>query len=89
VLEAAASARAVISTPVGIVPMLIKDGKNGLIIRRQQAEAQAALRRLRDNRDLCVQMGQTNRRVIEEDGWSWAYRAQNYKRMFDAILDVH
>ena len=89
VLEAAASARAVISTPVGIVPMLIQQGKNGLIVRRQQAEVQAALEKLRDDRRLCVQMGINNRRVIEQEGWSWEFRAENYRRMFHQILQGH
>ena len=86
VLEAAASGRAVISTPVGIVPMLIQDGKNGFIVRRDPKDIEAALTKLRDDREGCAKMGVTNRQVIEEDGWSWKYRAQNYKRMFDQIL---
>ena len=86
VLEAAASARAVISTPVGIVPMLIQDGLNGFLVRRDPTEIGAALIKLRDDRERCVNMGAANRQVIEEDGWSWEYRALNYKRMFDQIL---
>ena len=86
VLEAAASARAVISTPVGIVPMLIKDGRNGWVVRRESADIQAALLKLRDDRGLCVRMGEKNRKVIEEEGWSWEYRAENYRQMFFKIL---
>ena len=85
-LEAAASARAVVSTPVGIVPMLIDDGYNGFIIPRTVDAIQNALRTLRDQRDYCIQMGQNNRKVIESEGWDWQYRAGNYKRMFDKVL---
>jgi len=88
VLEAAASARAVISTPVGIVPMLISDGHNGLLVRREQADVQAALLKLRDNRKRCAQMGINNRLVIEKDGWSWKSRSVNYKQMFTEILNT-
>ena len=86
-LEAAASARAVVSTSVGIVPMLIKDRVNGLLIARNVKAIKAALVKLRNDRALCVQMGQANRRVIETEGWSWEQRAMNYKQMFAAILD--
>jgi len=86
VLEAAASARAVISTPVGIVPMLIKDGWNGWVVRREIPDILAALLKLRDDRGLCVRMGKDNRRMIEEGGWSWEFRAENYRRMFNEIL---
>jgi glycosyltransferase involved in cell wall biosynthesis len=86
VLEAAASARTVISTPVGIVPMLIKNGKNGFLVRRNRTYFEAALLRLRDDRKRCISMGIINRQVIEDDGWSWKYRSLNYKRMFTQIL---
>ena len=86
VLEAAASARAVISTPVGVVPMLIDDGYNGFLIARRVDAIQNALRTLRDQRDVCIQMGQNNRKVIESEGWGWQHRAGNYKRMFDTVL---
>ena len=88
VLEASASARTVISTPVGIVPMLISDGQNGILVRREQADIKAALVKLRDNRKLCADMGIRNRMVIEKDGWSWKFRALNYKKMFSDILNA-
>jgi len=86
VLEAAASGRAVISTPVGIVPMFIDDCYNGFIIPRAVDAIKNALRTLRDQREVCIQMGQNNRKVIENEGWGWQYRVENYKRMFDAVL---
>jgi len=86
VLEAAASARAVISTPVGIVPMLIKDGVNSIIVDRDHGSIRTAVKKLRDDRGLCVRMGQNNRQVIETDGWSWEHRALNYKKMFEQVL---
>lgn len=86
VLEAAASGKAVISTPVGIVPMLINDGYNGLIVDRSIDAIRKALIKLRDDRQLCAKMGINNRNAIEENGWDWKKRAQNYKLMFDYIL---
>lgn len=88
VLEAAASARVVFSTPVGIVPMLIKGGENGMIVNRDRDTIRTAVQKLRDDRGLCVRMGKNNRQVIETEGWSWEYRALNYNRMFKQVLGV-
>jgi len=87
VLEAAASARAVISTPVGIVPLLIHQGINGMIVEREFTPIRSAVKRLRDDRTLCANMGAMNRQVIENEGWSWENRARNYQVMFDNILN--
>lgn len=87
VLEAAASARAVISTPVGIVAMLIREGVNGLIIERTVEDLTRAIALLRDDRKRCVEMGARSREIIETEGWPWENRAMNYKRMFEAILN--
>jgi hypothetical protein len=86
ILEAAASARAVISTPVGIVPMLIEQGKNGFIIERNLYDLTEKIRLLRDDRQKCVAIGQINRETIETAGWSWEHRALNYRRMFRTLL---
>ena len=86
VLEAAASARAVISTPVGIVPDLIQDWDNGLVIGRSVEDLTRAIVQLRDDRQLCLKMGQRNREKVISDGWSWKERAQAYGYMFDMML---
>lgn len=86
VLEAAASARAVVSTPVGIVPMLIKEGVNGFLIERKIEALIKAIKCLRDNRQRCAAMGKHSREIVETQGWSWENRAKNYQQMFEAVL---
>lgn len=86
VLEAAASSRAIVSTPVGIVPMLIDDEYNGFIIDRSISQLREKLTVLRDNRELCVRMGCRNRLKIEIDGWSWKNRAIGYAEMFSKMI---
>ncbi len=88
VLEAASSARAVISTPVGIVPMLIKQGENGFIIDRNIEDLTQKIKVLREGRQKCHEMGLMNRKIIEKAGWSWENRAMNYRRMFNTILNT-
>lgn len=86
VLEAAASSRAVISTPVGIVPLLIEDGYNGYIVERSISQIRDKLVFLRDNRELCSEMGSRNRTRIEMGGWSWKNRAIGYQQMFSEVI---
>lgn len=86
VLEAASSGRAVISTMVGIVPMLIRDGVNGIVIDRSISSLREAIVRLRDDRELCRTMGRHNSRIIRNEGWEWAYRARQYAKMFDFVV---
>lgn len=85
VLEAAACGPPVISTAAGIVPELVRDGVNGLIVERNVEAISAALRRLRDDRDLLRRMGHESRRAAERD-WTWAVRIGDYVRMFDAVI---
>lgn len=83
-LEAAACGRPVVTTPVGNMPELIRDGVSGLFITRNVDDIAAALRRLRDDPELRARMGASARRAVE--AWDWRHRAPRYAEMFDAIL---
>lgn len=85
VLEASACAVPVISTPVGLVPELIRDRDNGLVVNRDLAEIRKAVVELRDNRELRLEMGRRARQVIEE-GWTWDHRADAYIPFFEQGL---
>ncbi len=89
VLESASCGRPVISTKVGIVPILIEEGINGFMVNRNISEIKRALIGLRDNRSLCASMGENNRKIIVNKGWNWNKRAMNYQKMFDFILGEH
>jgi glycosyltransferase involved in cell wall biosynthesis len=85
VLEAASCGRALLSTWVGIVPMLLQDGVNGFVIERDITDIRNKICILRDNRELCRQMGRVNRESIERE-WDWSKRVLAFKEIFDFIL---
>ncbi len=85
VLEASACGIPVISTRVGLVPELITTEFNGLLVKRQISAIREAIVRLRDDREMRVEMGRNARRVIEE-GWTWDHQAPDYIPFFDKGL---
>jgi glycosyltransferase involved in cell wall biosynthesis len=83
-LEAAASGLAIVTTPVGNMPELIRDGENGLLVSRNVEEITAALRRLRDEPGLRERLGRAAREDIE--AWDWSRQATRYAAMFGEML---
>lgn len=64
-LEGMAAGRAVIATPVGAVPDLVRHGKNGLLTRPGDPESLGAcLRRLASDRELSRALGAQGRRDV-------------------------
>ncbi len=84
-LEAEACAVPVLTTPVGNMPELIRDGENGLFVTRDVDDIAAKLRRLRDDPELRERMGRTARAAVE--AWDWRHQASRYAEMFEAVLD--
>jgi len=84
-LEAAASGLTVVTTSVGNMPELIRDGENGLFVTRDVGDIAAKLRRLRDDPDLRQRMGLAARVSVE--AWDWSHQAPRYAEMFEAVLD--
>jgi len=68
VLEAMASARAVVATPVGGTPELVQDGETGLLVPPRDPEAlAAALRRLLADADLRRRLGEAGERRVRAE----------------------
>lgn len=87
ILEASACGIPVISTRVGIAPEFIKQGVNGILIERSVSAIREAVIRLRDDRDLRIEMGRQARTAVEE-AWTWEEQAAKYIPFFDYGLEV-
>ena len=86
--EAQSCGKPVISTAIGAIPELIKDGYNGWKVPRVFCE-KGAKARVNDIYKLIlkakemdlIEIGQNARKTIEES-WTWKDRAQNWKKVF-------
>jgi glycosyltransferase involved in cell wall biosynthesis len=85
-LEAAACGLTLVSTPVGNMPELIRDGENGFLVARDVHAIAAKLAFLRDDRELCSVTSQQIRRDILS--WDWSQQALAYGAMLRAQLAV-
>jgi glycosyltransferase involved in cell wall biosynthesis len=83
-LEAAACGLPVITTRVGNMPELIRDGENGFFVERDVADIAAKLVRLRDAPDLRERLGRAARATVV-DSWDWRRQAAGYEAMFKAV----
>jgi glycosyltransferase involved in cell wall biosynthesis len=87
-LEAAACCRTIISNPIGNMPEFIKHNKNGLLIPSKDLQLyKEAIKYLYDRPDTVRQMGYSARQTVEE-GWTWKIMSENYRKMFNHILEA-
>ncbi len=86
-LEAAACGRPLITTKVGNMPELVKDGENSLFFDRTIENFKKKIIFYRDNRDILIEHGKKIQKEVIKN-WSWEKQAENYKRMFEEILKI-
>jgi glycosyltransferase involved in cell wall biosynthesis len=83
-LEAAACGVPVVTTRVGNMPELIRNGENGFLVDRDVAAIADCIRRLRDG-DLRSRLGRAARATVVE-AWDWRHQAVNYATLFRAVV---
>lgn len=71
-MEAMASSKAVLSTNVGGLPFLVRDGENGILVPPADSHALAeGMKCLLASPDLCARLGMAGRQRVEDDlDWS-------------------
>ncbi|HEV2855787.1 MAG TPA: glycosyltransferase family 4 protein [Thermoanaerobaculia bacterium] len=84
-LEAAACGLPVVTTRVGNMPELIRDGENGFFVERDAADIAEKLRRLRDDPELRDRLGRAARAAVVES-WDWRRQAARYEAMLRAVI---
>jgi glycosyltransferase involved in cell wall biosynthesis len=83
-LEAAACGVTLVTTRVGCMPELVRDGENGLFFERGVGPLVEQLGRLRDDPPHAARLA--HRMLDDIRAWDWSVQAQRYARMFDAVL---
>ena len=85
-LEAMACGVPCISTKVGNMVEIIKDGENGFLIEREAEPMMEKINFYKDNPDIRKEHGKKVREVIEKD-WDWRVKIKNYEDAFEGILN--
>ena len=86
VLEAMASGLPVVSTPVGAIPMMVHEGKNGYLVQPGDQEALAEkLLSLLDNPSTAEAFGKRGR-ALSLHGFDWGVKATQTNELLTAVL---
>jgi glycosyltransferase involved in cell wall biosynthesis len=85
-LEAAACGLPVVTTRVGNMPELIRDGDNGFFVERSAEDIAEKLLWLRDDPRLRQRLGRAARASVER--WDWRFQARPYDAMLREVLSL-
>jgi glycosyltransferase involved in cell wall biosynthesis len=84
-MEAAAMARAIVTTDNGTVPEYLEHQKSALIVNRDFKSFKNAVLRLVENRQTIAHLGSNAQRVIRSE-WDWRIKAEEYRKFFHEAL---
>jgi glycosyltransferase involved in cell wall biosynthesis len=88
-MEAMSSGKALLSTNVGGLPFLIRDGENGLLVPPANSQALAeGMRKLLADPELCARLGEAGRRRVEQD-LDWSRIAEQTLSVYDKAIERH
>ena len=83
-LEAAACGVPLLTTRVGNMPELVRDGVNGFFVERDVDDIARKLRTLRDDSNLRSAMSKQMQQDIQ--AWDWSLRSRAYRQMFEEMV---
>jgi glycosyltransferase involved in cell wall biosynthesis len=87
ILEAMGAGLAVVATPEGAIPDIVRDGETGLIVPHHNPEKLAdALQRLLEDREMCQRMGRKGWEVVTCD-YSYDAYHQRIKDIWNLMID--
>lgn len=84
-LESASCGNMQISTYIGNMPEMIRDGENGFLITRDADALHRALTWCQSHARDVIEMGHEARRTIERD-WTWERNCEHVRKMWRAVL---
>ena len=88
-MEAMSSGKAVLSTNVGGLPFLIRDGENGLLVPPSNSkELASGMKKLLVDPELCSRLGNAGRRRVEVD-LDWSRIAEQTLCIYDKAIERH
>lgn len=88
IMEAGAMGVPIITTNTGAVPEMIKHMKTGYIIDRNLKKLKEAIVWIGSHPEEALRMAQRFQKEIREK-WSWEFRINAFKSMFDKIIEIN
>ncbi len=87
ILESMAASTPVVASRKGGIPLAVKHGVNGYLVRaRSSKEIADAVNKILNNPSLQKTMGENARRIAEEK-FSWTLIAKNFVKLYDVAVD--